>query len=984
MERWSYALSRLLGLCLAFAAPAAAAGNAYRVKDINTVDDPSASSPIGPGAVAANAFFFQVRALYDRQPPELWRTDGTPDGTKILSHTGFDAFAVLDDTFFFLANDQLWRSDGTAAGTRALAHVGWTFSSKLVATGRALFFTTEEADGTALWTSDGSREGTRKLTVGELERFGPLKAVGDTLFFSRPDPQTGCELWRIDDRTFEMKLVKDICPGSLSSIDSFSRPAWVASGGLLFFAAADGAGSELWRSDGTPQGTFRVKDVSPGQAGSEFGDVVDANGTVFFTVRGDLWKTNGTEAGTVFLRHEVGYLAPMDSKVFFLTSSFSDNTAACRLWASDGTPAGTGEVANLCAGATTVWIDLGVSVAHDHELYFVRRAWTGTGSPQQREIWKTDGTPVGTVLVSSLDPIQDGWDAYGLVFLKDVLFFVADDGVNGRELWRTDGTPQGTVRLTQRINNSAFAPGQPAIVPAGGRTVFFAASEPGTGLELWQSDGTEAGTHLVDDLVPGPDSSSPDQLTPFKGGVLFTARQSHPPPCWPLRWSDGTAAGTRILGPCFAYAGAPRFPIFKGDAYFISDGRRGDELWKTDGTPEGTRLVTAQPGTAGFLDDLTVAGHLLFFTASTNMNQTISLWRSDGTAEGTVLLKEKNVSGLHGGGRRLFFVATDARGTELWRSDGTPEGTTLVKDICPGPCGSMYAEVGSALMSDAGGLLYFEANDGVHGFGLWRSDGTEAGTFLLKDTAPVSAFSAPETVISVNGKALFFAPVGDSDVGLWKTDGTEVGTQPLVALDGAWPPGRAGVATGNQLYFASGSPALGAEPWAADAWHAGPLTDVAPGDAPSDPRGFTLAGDLLYFVAHDGKTGDELWALPLATLSALGTSVTEDVCSSPTAVVPVTLSAASPVPVTVHYATVDGTARAGEDYVASAGTLTFAPDQTRQYVRVPIVSDRVLEKRETFSVLLSEPTVVPLARGRAVVTIFDRPQPRRCSVGAAR
>src|SRR5262249_30227532 len=145
----------------------------------------------------------------------------------------------------------------------------------------------------------------------------------------------------------------------------------------------------------------------------------------------------------------------------------------------------------------------------------------------------------------------------------------------------------------------------------------------------------------------------------------------------------------------------------------------------------------------------------------------------------------------------------------------------------------------------------------------------------------------------------------------------------------------------KRLYFASGNPALGAEPWTADGWRAWPLADVAPGAASSDPRGFTIAGDLLYFVANDGKTGDELWALPLASLSARNSFVSEDVCSSPAAVVPVTLSAASPQVVTVRYATADGSAKAGEDYVASTGMLTFEPGQTRRELRIPIVSDRV-------------------------------------------
>jgi aryl-phospho-beta-D-glucosidase BglC (GH1 family) len=89
----------------------------------------------------------------------------------------------------------------------------------------------------------------------------------------------------------------------------------------------------------------------------------------------------------------------------------------------------------------------------------------------------------------------------------------------------------------------------------------------------------------------------------------------------------------------------------------------------------------------------------------------------------------------------------------------------------------------------------------------------------------------------------------------------------------------------------------------------------------------------------------------------------------------VSLSRASDQAVTVSYATVDGTARAGGDYTAVAGALTFAPGVTSLTVSVPILGDTLVEGDETFRVLLSNPTNASLATAQALGTIVDDDRP---------
>src|SRR5262249_37939179 len=133
-------------------------------------------------------------------------------------------------------------------------------------------------------------------------------------------------------------------------------------------------------------------------------------------------------------------------------------------------------------------------------------------------------------------------------------------------------------------------------------------------------------------------------------------------------------------------------------------------------------------------------------------------------------------------GNQLFFSADDGvSGRELWKSDGTAAGTALVKDIGPGS-GYLGYPYGSNTRNRvaAGGRLFFTANDGVHGTEFWKSDGTAAGTVLVKDINPGSAYgfpssSYPSSLTAVGGKVFFSADDGVSGRELWKSDGTADG-----------------------------------------------------------------------------------------------------------------------------------------------------------------------------------------------------------------
>jgi ELWxxDGT repeat protein len=119
----------------------------------------------------------------------------------------------------------------------------------------------------------------------------------------------------------------------------------------------------------------------------------------------------------------------------------------------------------------------------------------------------------------------------------------------------------------------------------------------------------------------------------------------------------------------------------------------------------------------------------------------------------------------------VFTAETPTTGVSLWRTDGTTAGTELLKDIFPGANGAnpyQFLKVGN--------VAYFNATDSDHGAKLWRSDGTVAGTYVVKDINTGSAGSAPLGMTNVNGTIYFSARIPNRNYSLWKSDGTESGT----------------------------------------------------------------------------------------------------------------------------------------------------------------------------------------------------------------
>ncbi len=392
--------------------------------------------------------------------------------------------------------------------------------------------------------------------------------------------------------------------------------------GDVFFIAVDAThGEELWKTSGTETMTELVRDITADGEPSPMNLTV-MNGELFFRAtdashRRGLWKTNGTFSGTAMVRDFIAdygdlnaVLVPVSNTLYFAANDGSNSG----LWKSDGTLTGTELVKGF--GFDYDYNHLYILAEMDGTLYF---SYDLLGP--ERGLWKSDGTYTGTVLVRNFESAP-----HSSTLVKGTLFFASGG------LWKSDGTYTGTVAVNAV---SAITISNPSHLTEVNDQLFFIAYDPSYRWGLWKSDGTPTGTVLLRGDFLGGAGTEPKHLTNVSGTLFFQAG--------------------------------------------ISD--YGRELWKSDGTPEGTVMVRDIrttpdrfiPGSS-YPSNLTAANGKLFFAADDGVHGN-ELWTSDGTPEGTVMVADvypgaigsdpESLAYVNG---ILYFAATDViLGKELWK-----------------------------------------------------------------------------------------------------------------------------------------------------------------------------------------------------------------------------------------------------------------------------------------------------------------------------
>lgn len=804
-------LSFLIAL-LALWTSAVFAGPAHLVRDIaSSPTQESVAFSWGSGRTAAQFLLFeQPTASLD-----IWRTDGTPEGTTFTVGTGLPLPGnPLDVYSYFTAGPlspwtsefdwegalALYRTDGTVSGTQRIVlppDIAKERPGIVDRLGNKLLLASHSG---YLYVSDGTTTGTtpvKRVTTTVPFYYTHAGALNGSTFFTCNDGVHGSEIWCTDGTADGTQLVKDIFPGPTgpSVPDQFALL-----GSILLFRADDGVyGRELWKTDGTEIGTVLVKDICPGSNSSS-----------------------------------PYRLAKCGSRVVFIAQ---DPTYAYYLWSTDGTDAGTTQLLSL-SGIPTIY------VVAQNLLYF-----NGPGG-----LYRTDGTQAGTTVFAPVQPVGDCAPAgnYLVYSAYDTPPATGLYSVNlssaiasklgsvsepldlrsfggrvlfrcGYSLWATDGTDSGTTLLSDVHRAPSSTPRGYSVIDG---ILYFRANEDSIS-SVYTSDGTEAGTHAASAPVPIPFNGTKCGNRYYYGDQELWAYE---PGIGSWMYQDiYPASGGNSNPTCFATLDASVFFSARTDwPYPWPDVQY---VLKTTGTGSSAFIhAIRHPGlTSDYLFPAVFAGQYWFSDGFSDAET--QLWKSNGDSAVAVPAPWAgfNPQNLCVSGNLLFFTADGAQGRELWKTDGSAAGTLMVRDIFPGASGSNPCN-----LVDVNGLLMFCADDGEHGFELWRSDGTEAGTWMVSDIFAGSMNSQPNG-ISVPGSArlyLFAANDGEHGCELWRSDGTPSGT-----------------------------------------WM---IQELTPGPFSSYPESFSVWNGNVFFTASQyaadgtGGTGAELWAIPVSALQPSG------------------------------------------------------------------------------------------------------------------
>ena len=482
-------------------------------------------------------------------------------------------------------------------------------------------------------------------------------------------------------------------------------------------------------------------------------------------------------------------------------------------------------------------------------------------------LWKSDGTVEGTVEVATLPGTSVGLAMASLLGFHAVFVVYGADGAS--TLWGTAGTTAGTVPLPSV--QASFG----GVVTLN-RAYYF---NRATGMMVI-TDGTAEGTTSL------YAAKNIDAVTTAAGNVYFTT-SDYPTTTRQLWETDFSARGMHLVGNYeiraastpLEFLTAPPDRILVGGGAFVFfsawDPDHGLELWRSDGTSGGTfPLADILPGPEGSdpihiapvfdrvafaAHDATGANELFLtrrFAAGVDRISAVSFPRprTYDSVDLTNALAQTPVTI----GSTTYFIARDPdHGWALWKTDGTTAGTVLVKDFTPGP-----GDTGdSLLMTGFGGglVLVVPGKDGRDI--LWTSDGTASGTKLLAPGLPTPLYTVPV----VRDGAVYFltSSATKGRFALWKTDGTDGGTRQVVELTQRFPDPEVHqlFASSTQLFISGSNYGGKLELWASDGTADGTRqvaskSAVVAGGAPAT---FTTAGADLYFSTDDGVHGKELW-----------------------------------------------------------------------------------------------------------------------------
>ncbi len=482
---------------------------------------------------------------------ELWASDGTDAGTKMVSDiaeggngSSPNSFLVFDNRLFFNADNyevgqELWELDPQISPDPFLlkeintSH-DWNFIGlyeKLLLKDK-LYFTAHYHYYDELWQTDGTKEGTLRYPTGNIYEYGILS---DSLIID------------IFDRHLRVRNGMGVPPVPYAMLPSGrcipENDCFVSLNNRLYFNILNwcddgfphplrGAG-KIWVTDGTADGTYPLADVSG--VDSNFGEIVNFKGDLYYRGDSSIRKINPlTDADTFvadILPNQVKYwdvveFTALGNYLFFhkkMNSLSSDNNWL-DLWATDGSEEGTFDFNKQDYWPSGEAIAVDAYAMLDSTLFVVAK-----DSHYGFEIWRTRFSDISETYRLTDIPSDNvtaflDFNISEPMLINDRLLFLVSGYNFSYQLWSTDGTVEGTF-LVKEFLNAFLSYSYPRKIKtyAINNKGYFSMNLEETGTELWQTDGTEEGTKMLFDLNKGAASSSPIDLTFFHDKIIFAA-----------------------------------------------------------------------------------------------------------------------------------------------------------------------------------------------------------------------------------------------------------------------------------------------------------------------------------------------------------------------------------------------------------------------------------------------------------------------------
>lgn len=795
----------------------------------------------------------------------IYKSDGTDAGTIKLADIGSDifidgytdiSFVISNNNAYLLQGGNLWKTDGTVAGTVKLGsnfnNSAFTYSYTTlqgVDFNGTLYFVSNHSTGDGLWKTDGTVAGTQLVKKMNLNRTYNLTRINmplvfnSKIYFLTATVENGSELWVSDGTGQGTQIVKDIYvnpsfdPSDLNGAFELNK----TSTSLYFVGRSDYQSFKLWKSDGTAAGTIAVDGTSIGYYPNR------ANGSQFennqfrgFEFRNRFYYFyRTTPSNQAVLSDDV---SKANTAVTLFANALTDNKIRYSFAQLDTLLYLKYDNSN---GGEEVWVNNGSGNTGYRSLKDIWREYGIGSSPRNfhragnivffsaisknsgRELWKTDGTEAGTILVKNINLKSENASISQLNKFGNSLLFLAYDDNNGTEIWKTDGTNNGTQRVTNTGVGvrSGLDHTKTVILGELNNKVFFTMTDTVTGKELRYIDNNPNGFSTLKDIYPGITGSEIEQITPYKNKIVFFA-------------NNGVNTNGR-------------------------------ELWTSDGTEGGTQMLAdITPGRSNtrYLSRMIQYDSLIYFMAYSSSNPDVRFWRTDGTTQGTkpVSTSISDTSKINDytkqftliGNKFIFSGYNDNMNYTPWLFAFDGSTTKKLTQLGPDNSGSFPVESNAILNNN----LYFTkyVSGSFSSVTIWKTDGTETGTKQVNNTyfQPFLAFVVfKNNIYFIGTDSLTNVPK------LWKLndDGSILALKSLEFANQQyfleeW---------NNQLYFQAFDATNGTELWATDGTIQGTkiAADINKGVGSSFPTSLKVFNNVLYFSANDGNVGYELWRM---------------------------------------------------------------------------------------------------------------------------